>query len=42
MLTYKTILKPSEEVLYKDKGSKFYGYAFPIKQSEVKRDYRKP
>jgi uncharacterized YigZ family protein len=34
MLTYKTILKPSEEVLYKDKGSKFYGYAFPIHTTE--------
>tara|TARA_B110000046_G_scaffold182814_1_gene217589 strand:- start:9820 stop:10431 length:612 start_codon:yes stop_codon:yes gene_type:complete len=34
MMTYKTILKPSEEVLYKDKGSKFYGYAFPIKSVE--------
>jgi len=27
---YKTILKPSEEVLFKDKNSKFYGYAFPV------------
>ena len=34
VLTYKTILKPSEEVLYKDKGSKFYGYAFPLKAIE--------
>ena len=34
MLTYKTILNPSEEVLYKDKGSKFYGYAFPILTTE--------
>ena len=34
MLTYKTILKPAEEVLYKDKGSKFYGYAFPILTTE--------
>ena len=33
-MTYKTILKPSEEVLYKDKGSKFYGYAFPIHTTE--------
>jgi len=33
-LTYKTILKPSEEVLYKDKGSKFYGYAFPLNTIE--------
>tara|TARA_R100000353_G_scaffold38371_1_gene30440 strand:- start:20937 stop:21554 length:618 start_codon:yes stop_codon:yes gene_type:complete len=28
--TYKTILKPSEEALFKEKGSKFYGYAFPV------------
>jgi len=28
--TYKTIIKPSEEVLFKDKNSKFYGYAFPV------------
>ena len=34
VLTYKTILKPSEEVLYKDKASKFYGYAFPLKTTE--------
>ena len=30
MLNYKTIKTPSNEVLYKDKGSKFFGYAFPI------------
>ena len=34
VLTYKTILKPSDEVLYKDKGSKFYGYALPLKTIE--------
>ncbi len=28
--TYKTILKPSQQVLFKDKNSKFYGYAFPV------------
>ncbi len=28
--TYKTIAKPTLETLYKDKKSKFYGYAFPI------------
>lgn len=28
--TYKTIENPSEEVLYKDKNSKFFGYAFPV------------
>ena len=35
--TYKTILKPSEEVLFKDKNSKFYSYTFPVKtEDEVK------
>lgn len=28
--TYKTIVTPSEEVLFKDKNSKFFGYAYPI------------
>ena len=28
--TYKTISKPSTEALFKDKNSKFYGYAFPV------------
>jgi uncharacterized YigZ family protein len=28
--TYKTIEKVSEEVLFKEKNSKFFGYAFPI------------
>ena len=32
--TYKTILKPSKEVLFKDKNSKFFGYAFPVKNEE--------
>lgn len=27
---YKTIQKPSEETLFKEKGSKFFGYAFPV------------
>ena len=35
--TYKTILKASPEVLFKDRNSKFYGYAFPVTdQDEVK------
>ena len=38
VLTYKTILKPTDEVLYKDKGSKFYGYAFPIKTPEEHKE----
>ena len=28
--TYKTIAKDSEETLYKDRSSKFFGYAFPV------------
>ena len=28
--SYKTLSKPSEEILYKDRKSKFFGYAFPI------------
>ena len=35
--TYKTLKNPSEPVLYKDKGSKFIGYAFPI---ESKDDFK--
>ncbi len=31
---YKTIDKPSSEVLFKDKGSKFFGYAFPVNSEE--------
>lgn len=34
---YRTIEHPSQETLFKEKGSKFYGYAFPIsKEEEVK------
>ena len=35
--SYKTIEKASEETLFKDKNSKFYGYAFPVlNESDVK------
>lgn len=35
--TYKTISKPSEEVLFKDRNSKFFGYAFPVtSEDEIK------
>lgn len=35
--TYKTIVTPSSEVLFKDRGSKFFGYAFPVlSEEEVK------
>ena len=32
---YKTITKPSVETLFKDRNSKFYGYAFPVKSEEA-------
>ena len=32
--TYNTIALPSEETLYKEKNSKFFGYAFPIESEE--------
>lgn len=32
--TYKTLTKPSSEVLFKDRNSKFFGYAFPISSEE--------
>jgi len=36
--TYLTIGSPSEEILFKDRNSKFFGYAFPISNEEhVKR-----
>lgn len=35
--TYQTISAPSAEILYKEKGSKFFGYAFPVNsENEVK------
>lgn len=35
--TYQTLSRPSEEILYKEKKSKFYGYAIPIQnEDEVK------
>jgi uncharacterized YigZ family protein len=32
---YKTIEKPSIETLFKDRNSKFYGYAFPVTSEEA-------
>lgn len=32
--TYRTIDSPTPEVLYKEKGSKFIGYAFPVTSEE--------
>ena len=35
--TYKTIAFPSEEILFKEKNSKFFGYAFPVtSEDEIK------
>ena len=32
--TYKTIESPSEEVFFKEKNSKFFGYCFPVQSEE--------
>lgn len=32
--TYKTIDQPGEEVLFKEKNSKFFGYTFPVQSEE--------
>ena len=37
--TYKTITKPSAEVLFKDKNSKFFGYVFPVKTEDKVKIY---
>lgn len=43
--TYRTLVKPSEETLFKDRNSKFFGYAFPVaSEDEIKlclRDLKK-
>jgi len=36
---YKTITKPSVETLFKDRNSKFYGYAFPVKSEEAVKTF---
>lgn len=37
--TFKTINKPSEEILFKDKNSKFFGYAFPVSSEDKVKQY---
>ncbi|MFD0861864.1 IMPACT family protein [Sungkyunkwania multivorans] len=37
--TYKTIAASSEEVLYKDRNSKFFAYAFPVKTEEAIKEH---
>jgi uncharacterized YigZ family protein len=37
--TYKTIAFPSEEILFKEKNSKFFGYAFPVTTEEEVKNH---
>ena len=37
--TYKTILEASPDSLYKEKGSKFIGYAFPVTDENQVKEY---
>ncbi len=37
--TYKTLVKPSEETLFKDRNSKFFGYAFPVSTDDDIKKY---
>lgn len=37
--TYKTIVSASEEVLFKDRNSKFFGYAFPVSTEEEIKEH---
>ncbi|AGC78743.1 putative YigZ family protein [Nonlabens dokdonensis] len=40
--SYKTIIKPTEEILYKDRGSKFYGHAYPLNDDQEVNDLIAP
>jgi uncharacterized YigZ family protein len=40
--TYKTIAYPSEEILFKEKNSKFFGYAFPIDSEDQVKPLMEP
>lgn len=40
--TYKTLASPSSEILFKEKNSKFFGYAFPVaNEDEIKSHLEK-
>lgn len=39
MGTYRTISKPSEPILYKERKSKFYGYCFPVTNEDEVKEY---
>ena len=34
MFNYNTIINPGKKVIYKDKGSKFYGFAVPVETNK--------
>lgn len=36
--TYKTLVRPAQEVLFKEKNSKFFGYAYPIEEEEQAKE----
>ena len=36
---YKTITTPSIETVFKDRNSKFYGYAFPVNEETSIKDF---
>lgn len=37
--TFRTISKPSNEVIFKDRGSKFYSYSFPVTSEEQIKEH---
>ena len=37
--SYKTILEATKETLFKDRNSKFFGFAFPVTNEEEVKDY---
>lgn len=37
--TYKTIATSTEEILFKEKNSKFYGYAFPVNNEDQVKEH---
>jgi uncharacterized YigZ family protein len=39
MDTYRTISKPSEPILYKERKSKFYGFCFPVIHEDEVKEY---
>ena len=39
MDSYRTISKPSEPILYKERKSKFYGYCFPVTNDDEVKEY---